>query len=72
MSDDAKSGVGESSQAEKEQTIHEAVRLAGIAETGPLLPLLSNVPESEQPPIRDAARRLLEAERAANAGDDQS
>jgi dihydrodipicolinate synthase/N-acetylneuraminate lyase len=53
------------------RVLHEAVRLAGIAETGPLLPLLSNVPESELPPIREAARRLLEAERAARAGQEQ-
>ena len=53
------------------RVLHDAVRLAGIAETGPLLPLLSNVPENEQPPIQDAARRLLEAERAARAGQEQ-
>ena len=45
----------------------EAVRLAGIADTGPLLPLLSNIPPENHPPIREAARRLLEAEHAARA-----
>jgi hypothetical protein len=41
--------------------LHEAVRLAGIADTGPLLPLLTNVPTSDHPRIRDAVVRLLEA-----------
>jgi dihydrodipicolinate synthase/N-acetylneuraminate lyase len=45
------------------RVLHEAVRLAGIAETGPLLPLLNNVPPSEHPAIRDAAIRLIDAER---------
>ena len=45
------------------RVLHEAVRLAGIAETGPLLPLLSNLPESDHPRVREAARRLLEADR---------
>jgi dihydrodipicolinate synthase/N-acetylneuraminate lyase len=48
------------------RVLHEAVRLAGIADTGPLLPLLTNVPESDYPKIRDAALRLLDAERAAS------
>jgi dihydrodipicolinate synthase/N-acetylneuraminate lyase len=47
------------------RVLHEAVRLAGIAETGPLLPLLTNVPEADHPRIRDAARRLLDADRVA-------
>jgi len=45
------------------RVLHEAVRLAGIADTGPLLPLLSNLPEFDHPKVRDAATRLL----AANA-----
>jgi dihydrodipicolinate synthase/N-acetylneuraminate lyase len=44
------------------RVLHEAVRLAGIAETGPLLPLLSNLPAAEHPRVQDAARRLLEAD----------
>ena len=47
------------------RVLHEAVRLAGIADTGPLLPLLTNVPEADHAAIRDAARRLLEAEGTA-------
>jgi dihydrodipicolinate synthase/N-acetylneuraminate lyase len=49
------------------RVLHEAVRLAGIADTGPLLPLLSNVLPEDHPPIREAARRLLEAEHEARA-----
>jgi dihydrodipicolinate synthase/N-acetylneuraminate lyase len=47
------------------RVLHEAVRLAGVADTGPLLPLLSNVSESEHRRIREAAVGLLEADRAA-------
>src|SRR5688572_9916294 len=47
------------------RVLHEAVRLANIANTGPLLPLLSNLPESQHAPIRDAARALLEVARAS-------
>jgi dihydrodipicolinate synthase/N-acetylneuraminate lyase len=42
------------------RVLHEAHRLGGIAETGPLLPLLSNVGERDWPRIADAARRLLQ------------
>jgi dihydrodipicolinate synthase/N-acetylneuraminate lyase len=42
--------------------LHEAVRLAGIAETGPLYPMLSNVPGELEGPIRDAVRVLQAAE----------
>lgn len=44
------------------RVLHEAVRLAGIAETGPLLPLLTNLPESDHPPVREAAVQLLRME----------
>ncbi len=47
------------------RVLHEAVRLAGIADTGPLLPLLSNLPGSDHAKVEAAARKLLEAERAA-------
>lgn len=45
------------------RVLHAAVALAGIAKTGPILPLLSDVDEAHVPTIRDAARTLL----AANA-----
>lgn len=46
------------------RVLHEAVRLAGIAQTGPLLPLLSNLAEAQHGPVRTAAEALLRAERA--------
>jgi len=46
------------------RVLHEAVRLAGIADTGPLLPLMSNLAEADYPRVREAAMTLL----GANAG----
>jgi dihydrodipicolinate synthase/N-acetylneuraminate lyase len=43
------------------RVLHEAVRLAGIANTGPLLPLLSNLDEADHPRVREAAVALLRA-----------
>ena len=43
------------------RVLHEAVRAAGIAATGPLLPLLEVVEESHRPAIASAARSLLAA-----------
>lgn len=45
------------------RVLHQAVESAGIAETGPLLPLLSNVDAKHVPAITAAAKALL----AANA-----
>ena len=39
--------------------LHTAVELAGIAATGPLLPLLAQLPESLKTPIEAAAKALL-------------
>ena len=47
------------------RVLHEAVRLSGIADTGPLTPLLSNLPASDHPKVQAAARELLEADRQA-------
>jgi dihydrodipicolinate synthase/N-acetylneuraminate lyase len=44
------------------RVLHEAVRLAGIADTGPLLPLMSNVSEADHPGIRSAAEDLLRSD----------
>jgi 4-hydroxy-tetrahydrodipicolinate synthase len=43
------------------RVLHEAVRLAGIANTGPMLPLLSNLEERDHPRVRDPAAALLRA-----------
>lgn len=45
--------------------LHEGVRLAGIAESGPLLPLMSNVSDQHWASIRDAANELLQREAQA-------
>ena len=44
------------------RVLHEALRLAGISETGPLLPLLSNLPEKHFGEVRAAAKELLAAD----------
>ncbi len=44
------------------RVIHEAVRLAGVADTGPILPMLSNVEPELHGAIGKAALALLEAE----------
>lgn len=49
------------------QVLHAAVALAGIAETGPVIPLLSDVPADARPAIEAAARALLAEERAGAA-----
>jgi dihydrodipicolinate synthase/N-acetylneuraminate lyase len=45
------------------RVLHDAVRLAGIADTGPALPLLSNLDEADVPKVGAAARALLAADR---------
>ncbi len=44
------------------RVLHTAVSLVGIAEMGPILPLLSEVSETNRPAIREAAAKLLEQE----------
>ncbi|NDP42332.1 MAG: hypothetical protein GZ089_06395 [Aromatoleum sp.] len=46
------------------RVLHEAVRLAGIADTGPMLPQLTNIPASLHPRIAAAAKALLAHDRA--------
>ncbi|MEM6279434.1 MAG: dihydrodipicolinate synthase family protein [Verrucomicrobiota bacterium] len=43
------------------RVLHEAVRLAGIAETGPALPLLGGITEAEEEQVKTAATDLLNA-----------
>ncbi len=43
------------------RVLHEAVRLAGIAETGPPLPLLSGITEAQSEEAKEAALTLLAA-----------
>ena len=48
------------------RVLHEAVRLAGIADTGPLQPLLTNLAKSEHEKVKMAAIELLQADRHAH------
>ncbi len=45
------------------RVLHEAVRLAGIADTGPILPLLSNLDPQHHAAVEKAARELLARDR---------
>ncbi len=45
------------------RVLHEAVRLAGVADTGPLYPMLTNLGPERQGEVRAAVGRLLAAER---------
>lgn len=49
------------------RVLHTAVAEAGIAATGPLIPLLSEVGESDRNRIRQAASELLAADQTADA-----
>ncbi len=42
------------------RVLHDAVTLSGIADMGPLLPLLTGLPESQRRALAPIARRLLE------------
>jgi dihydrodipicolinate synthase/N-acetylneuraminate lyase len=46
------------------RVLHEAVRLAGIADTGPMLPLLSNLEPERHEQVKQAAAALLAADKA--------
>jgi dihydrodipicolinate synthase/N-acetylneuraminate lyase len=45
------------------RVLHEAVRLAGIADTGPILPLLTNLEPERHEEVKKAATALLAADR---------
>ena len=45
------------------RVLHEAVTLSGIADMGPILPQLTNLPASEHPRLKDVARALLAHDR---------
>lgn len=46
------------------RALHDAVTLAGIADMGPMLPHLSNLPASEHPALKAAAAALLAHDRS--------
>ena len=48
--------------------LHDAVALCGIADTGHMLPLLSNLEDAQRGRVREAAERLLAADRPSADG----
>jgi dihydrodipicolinate synthase/N-acetylneuraminate lyase len=46
------------------RVLHEAIRLAGIADTGPILPLLSNLEADRHEQVKNAALALLAHDRS--------
>jgi dihydrodipicolinate synthase/N-acetylneuraminate lyase len=46
------------------RVLHDAVTLAGIADMGPMLPMISNLEASERPPVLAAAAALLAHDRS--------
>lgn len=46
------------------QVLHDGVRVAGIADTGPLMPMVSNLPPEKLGPVREAVDALKAAEAA--------
>ena len=49
------------------QTLHSAVTASGIADMGPLMPMVSMVKERNMPLVRGAVAELMQAERKASA-----
>ncbi|MBI3708163.1 MAG: dihydrodipicolinate synthase family protein [Proteobacteria bacterium] len=49
------------------RVLHDAVTLAGIADMGPMLPLLSNLEPAQRPGVAEAARLLLSEDLQAKA-----
>lgn len=47
------------------RVLHTALTLAGVAETGPMIPLLSEIEEADLPAIQTAARKLFEANQSS-------
>jgi dihydrodipicolinate synthase/N-acetylneuraminate lyase len=51
------------------RVLHDAVTLAGVAEMGPMLPLLTGLDEAQRARVAPVAKRLLELDRARLALD---
>lgn len=46
------------------RVLHDAVTLAGIADMGPILPMIANLTAEERGPVQSAAKALLENDRS--------
>jgi dihydrodipicolinate synthase/N-acetylneuraminate lyase len=49
------------------RVLHDAICLCGIADTGPILPLLSHLSEEQRGPVEKASQRLLALDRASGS-----
>lgn len=49
------------------RVLHEAVALSGLAQTGPILPMLSNLAEEDRPAVARAAKELYALEMQARS-----
>ncbi|MEK1932140.1 MAG: hypothetical protein AAAC47_20640, partial [Pararhizobium sp.] len=49
------------------QVLHDAIRVSGIADTGPLMPMVSNLPLNTLQPVLAAVQALKKAESQALA-----
>lgn len=49
------------------QVLHDSIRLSGIADTGPLMPMVSNLPVDRLQPVKEAVEALKAAETEATA-----
>ncbi|GAA3067453.1 dihydrodipicolinate synthase family protein [Rhizobium viscosum] len=47
------------------QVLHDGLRLSGVADTGPLMPMVSNLPADRLAPVREAVEALKTAEEQA-------
>lgn len=47
------------------QVLHDGLRLSGVADTGPLMPMVSNLPTDKLAPVNDAVEALKSAEEQA-------
>ncbi len=47
--------------------LHDAVTISGIADMGPILPMLANIPAAQQPLVADAVAGLVDVERSVRA-----
>lgn len=47
------------------QVLHDGVHLSGVADTGPLMPMVSNLPVDKLPPVEAAVAALKAAEKQA-------
>ena len=53
------------------QVLHDGVRISGICNTGPLMPMVANLPEAKLEPVASVVNALVDAEKKASLRRDQ-